>query len=515
MPAAIAPDRVAVYIRWSTEDQGQGHTLEIQRESCRYFCLSQGWAVRDDLTFIDDGYSGSSLERPALSRLRRAVREGQVQCVVVYKLDRLSRNIKDIINLVLDEWDERCAVRSTQEPVETSSDAGRMFFTMLGSFADFERSTIRTRTWSGKRKSAEKGRNPGMVYPFGFCRAEGGGWAVQEAEAPVVRRIFADYLRGRSCRTLAAELNVDGLRTRSGRMWQDADISRILRNPLYAGRLVYNRRDYAGRRKHGRIRERPEEEVVRVDGAAPALVSPEIWDQAERLRQSRPRVGRGASARTHGSPFLLSGLLRCPCGRSWVGIRGGRQGERYYTCAGARTSGPARCHSRSVKAESLESFVVDRIRRTWPLKGAFRHELLDGLSARLAEQQEFARQVRQRCSALNSALERFKADYKEGRLTGEVYMELTAETRHELSELSDRLKRHQSEEREIAGVQIDLRQAEHWHQRLDAWDALELPEQKRLLQLLVSRIHLHRPRGAGEADLHVEWRLPKEAALGK
>jgi site-specific DNA recombinase len=118
MKTKIASDKVAIYIRWSTEDQGQGHTLEIQRESCRYYCMSQGWVAREDLTFIDDGWSGSNLERPALTRLRDSVKAGQVECAVVYKLDRLSRNIKDIINLVLGEWEEACCVRSTQEPVE-------------------------------------------------------------------------------------------------------------------------------------------------------------------------------------------------------------------------------------------------------------------------------------------------------------------------------------------------------------------------------------------------------------
>jgi site-specific DNA recombinase len=119
MPQVITPDKVAIYIRWSTEDQGQGHTLEIQRESCRYFCLSQGWAPRVEQIYIDEGYSGANLERPALTRLRQAVTARLIDCVVVYKLDRLSRNIKDIINLALDEWEGLCCVRSTQEPVET------------------------------------------------------------------------------------------------------------------------------------------------------------------------------------------------------------------------------------------------------------------------------------------------------------------------------------------------------------------------------------------------------------
>ncbi|HWI66569.1 MAG TPA: recombinase family protein, partial [Symbiobacteriaceae bacterium] len=87
----VDPTKVAIYIRWSTEDQGEGTTLEVQSETCRAYLVSQGWAVNPELIFIDDGYSGGSIERPAMARLRSAVAAGEVHCVVVYKLDRLSR----------------------------------------------------------------------------------------------------------------------------------------------------------------------------------------------------------------------------------------------------------------------------------------------------------------------------------------------------------------------------------------------------------------------------------------
>ncbi|MDB4894713.1 MAG: resolvase, partial [Firmicutes bacterium] len=507
MKTKIASDKVAIYIRWSTEDQGQGHTLEIQRESCRYYCMSQGWVARDELTFIDDGWSGSNLERPALARLRDSVRAGQVECAVVYKLDRLSRNIKDIINLVLDEWEEACCVRSTQEPVDTTSDAGKMFFTMLGSFADFERSSIKSRTWSGKVKNAEKGRNPGMVYPFGLQKAEAGGWEIREDEAAVVRRIFAEYLRGRSCRLIAFGLNDQGTPTRSGRMWQNADISRLLRNPLYAGRLVFNRRAFAQKKKLGRVVEKDAAEVISCDGAAPAIVDQESWDQAARIRAGRPRVNRGASARTQSSPYLLSGLLKCPCGHAWVGIQGGKQNQRFYACAGARSAGAAKCASRSITAATLDGFVVARVRETWPLKGGFRADMLEGLADRLREHEVRVKALKGRFSAVEALLERFKGDYKAGKLAAEVYMELTRESRAEREQISGQLAAADAERREIAGSQVDLEQAGAWYARLDEWDALALTEQQQILRMLIARVVVSRPKGAQDVSIHVDWRL--------
>lgn len=508
MKAAIASDKVAIYIRWSTEDQGLGHTLEIQRESCRYYCLSQGWAPRDDLTFIDDGYSGSTLERPAMTRLRAAVAGGAVDCVVLYKLDRLSRNIKDIINLVLDEWEDTCTVRSTQEPVDTSSDAGRMFFTMLGSFADFERASIKTRTWSGKRKNAEKGRNPGIIYPYGFAKAEAGGWEIVPDEAAVIRRIFDEYLKGRSCRHIAFGLNDEGRRTRSDKLWANADISRLLRNPLYCGRLEYNRRAFAAKRKTGKVADKPAGEVITFDGAAPAIVDTETWAQAERVRASRPRVDRGSSARTQSSPYLLSGLLRCTCGHAWVGIQGGKANERFYACAGARSSGPAKCTSRSVKTAALDAFVLQRVQLTWPLKGPFRADLLAGLRHTADDHEARIRSLRQRLSAQDSALARFREDYKTGKLTAEIYMELISDTRAEREQLATHLQNALADHKTAGQAREQVEQAADWYARLDAWEALELTERQQVLRMLIERITVSRPKGGPDLTLHVDWRLP-------
>jgi site-specific DNA recombinase len=508
MKTKIASDKVAIYIRWSTEDQGQGHTLEIQRESCRYYCLSQGWVAREDLIYIDDGWSGGNLERPALTRLRGAVQEGQVDCVVVYKLDRLSRNIKDIINLVLDEWEDACCVRSTQEPVDTTSDAGKMFFTMLGSFADFERSSIKTRTWAGKRKNAEKGRNPGIVYPYAFQKAEAGGWEVIAEEASVVRRIFSEYIRGRSCRLIAFGLNDQGVRTRGGRMWQNADISRLLRNPIYTGRLVYNRRAFAQKKKLGRVVEKDASEVIVFEGAAPTVVDQETWDQAERIREGRPRVDRGGSARAQSSAYLLAGLLKCPCGHAWVGIQGGKQGERFYACAGARSAGAAKCASRSIRAATLDAFIVERVRETWPLKGGFRAEMLSGLAERVREHEVRVKALRGRLDTLEASLERFKGDYKAGKLAAEVYMELIREGRVEREQTTSQLAAADAEGRALAGSHVDLEHARDWYARLDEWEALELTERQQILRMLIARVQVSRPKGVKDISIHVEWRLP-------
>jgi site-specific DNA recombinase len=508
-PDKVAPDKVAIYIRWSTEDQGLGHTLEIQRESSRYYALSQGWSVRDDLTFIDDGHSGGSLERPALTRLRRQVRAGRVDCVVVYKLDRLSRNIKDIINLVLDEWDGICCVRSTQEPVDTTTDAGKMFFTMLGSFADFERATIKTRTWSGKLKNAEQGRNPGFPYPFGFRKGETGGYEVVEAEAAVVRQIFDLYLRGQSCHGIARMFNEQGIATRGGRGWADAYVSAILRNPIYFGRLVFNRQAHARGRKLGKVILNDANQVITVDGAAPAIVDPQTWEQVRRIAAQRPRVDRTGSPRTRSSAFLLTGLARCTCGHSIVGYYGGKGYKPYYYCAGAQKKGPAICVAGMVQARALERFVVERVRATWPLRGAFRADMLAGLNDRLRQHDAAGAALQARLDALSRHLERFKHDYQAGKLAADLYSELTAEARRERDELVARLRSAGALRQELAAARVDLDQLETWYGKLNDWETLETAEQKQVLQMLIAQVSVFRKRRTDDVHLHIDWRLPK------
>ncbi|HWI66646.1 MAG TPA: recombinase family protein, partial [Symbiobacteriaceae bacterium] len=239
---AVDPGRVAVYIRWSTDEQTEGTTLAVQREACEHYVRAQGWQFRDDLVYVDDGYSGGSLDRPGLAALRRAVQEGRVTCVVVFKLDRLSRSVLDTVSLVLQEWEGLCYIKSTREPVDTTSPAGKMFFYMLASYAEWERSVIRERTMSGKVKRAQQGKNPGGIAPYGYVRGDRPGEVVvHEGEAGVVRRIFASYAAGHGLHQIAAALNREGVKPRRSTRWFPTTVAQMLANPMYLGVREYGR----------------------------------------------------------------------------------------------------------------------------------------------------------------------------------------------------------------------------------------------------------------------------------
>lgn len=484
----VDPGRVAVYIRWSTDEQAEGTTLAVQLEACRHFILAQGWAFRDDLLFVDDGCSGSTLDRPALSRLRRAVAQGDVACVVVYKLDRLSRSVLDTVTLVLREWDGICAVRSTREAVDTASPTGSMLFYLLASYAEWERATIRERTMSGKIKRAQQGRNPGFPPPYGYARGDQPGqWVVAEAEAVIVRQIFRAYLAGRGVHTIAADLNQAGIRPRRAGAWRGETIWKIIANPAYTGLLRYGltaAATPAQRRQGGRGRTRlADPRYACVEGAVPALVSQAEFEQARQIRASR---GATAGCRARGGAFLLAGIARCRCGAT---LRGdARKGSlRYYRCTGG-------CASGLLPAAPLEDAVLAHVSQM--LEGAW--------EAPPAPDREAER--KQISSALAKAARtraRLSADYLSGDLPAKLYAAHTADLDRQEAALQSALA--------ALGAKPPLAPTQA-PALADALAHLAPEERKQLLRFAVSRCLAYRAPGRDGGIIELELVLRKAGA---
>lgn len=351
----VRPDRVAIYIRWSTDDQGDGTTAQVQLEGCRHYVLSQGWTVAEDLIFVDDGYSGGDLNRPAMANLRAAVAAGRVDCVVVFKIDRLSRNVVDTVNLVLREWEGRAYVKSAREPIDTTTPAGKMFFYTLVSFAEWERSVIRERTLSGKLRRLQEGRNPGFRPPYGLVVGDSpGAFALVPAEADVVREAFALCRAGLRPGEIARQLAARGLQFRADRPFTGRIVSAILRNPIYAGRLVYGRRVANPRRHDGgsrQIKSRTEPTVVSRTAVPPIVDEATFADAQSQLDSLALRDGRSAE-----SSHLLTGLARCRCSRGLVGVS--TAAGVYYVCAGKRAEGAGRCGGAHIRADELDGWLT-------------------------------------------------------------------------------------------------------------------------------------------------------------
>ena len=253
--------RCAIYTRKSSEEglAQEFNSLDAQRESAEAYILSQRHAGWTALTahYDDGGYTGANLERPGLRRLQADIGAGRVDCVVVYKVDRLSRSLLDFARL-MGEFDKRgISLVSVTQQFNTTASMGRLTLNILLSFAQFERELIAERTRDKMSASRRKGKWVGGIPPLGYDVATGGGrLIINEEEAEQVRAIFALYLKHGDLAAVLIEIQQRRWTTkhwttksgtlRPGRPMASGDLMRLLSNCVYAGKVHCERQSYPG-----------------------------------------------------------------------------------------------------------------------------------------------------------------------------------------------------------------------------------------------------------------------------
>ena len=354
--------RAAIYCRVSTEEQAERYGLSSQLTELRALTVRKGYTVPEGAEFLDDGYSGADLDRPALNRLRQGLRAKAFQIILVHDPDRLARKLAH--QLLLMEEIERAGVEI--EFLTVSKDAtpeGRLLLQVKGVIAEYEREKIRERTSRGRKEKARRGLVVAGPCPYGYRPdpANSGKLIIHEDEAETVRRIYRWLVEeGRSIRSIVTELRRLGIPSRRSPVWGKSSVRNILTNSLYAGQAYYNRRERTespktGKRGTGR-RFRAESEWIPI--AVPAIVPPELFEHV------RGQLIRNRGTLTGRPPirfYLLRGLLRCGrCGRKLIGIPS--HGRRVYRCVGRdRLVAPDRCRARTESAEKLESLVWETV----------------------------------------------------------------------------------------------------------------------------------------------------------
>ena len=338
--------RVATYTRISTDEEHQPFSLDAQADRLDSYVRSQdGWEVVRRFT---DQMSGSSLERPQLQRAIAEARLGRFDLLLVYRVDRLSRSVRGLAQVLEDLDESKVVFRSATEPFDTGSPAGRMMVQMLGVFAEFERATIIDRVIAGMERKAARGGWLGGTIPFGYRRnPKTDVLEPEESEAPLVPVIFDLYVNKRlGCRAVANWLNERGHRTREGRLWSHMTTLTVLRNEAYLGRVNFRDRVYPA--------------------THPGLIVESTLRAAKALLAER---GENYSRRrSNPSDYLLGGLLTCGlCGSKFIGTsaRGNRYQYRYYTCHRRNRYGLAGCPSERLPAEELDRAILGAMLETY------------------------------------------------------------------------------------------------------------------------------------------------------
>jgi site-specific DNA recombinase len=369
--------RCAIYTRKSSEEglEQAFNSLDAQREACAAFILSQkheGWTVLPSL-YDDGGFSGGTMDRPALQRLLGDIRAGQVDVVVVYKIDRLTRSLFDFAKIV-EAFDAKgVSFVSITQQFNTTTSMGRLTLNVLLSFAQFEREVAGERIRDKIAASKKKGMWMGGLPPLGYD-VQNRKLVVNEEEALTVRYIFQRYVQLKSVRTLQAELDAAGIRSKrralaDGRTYGGQKLSRgalylMLQNRIYRGEITHKANAYPG--EH------------------PAIADKALWDEVQAVL-SENRVNRAVGSYAK-QPSLLAGLVFDESGERLTPSHAVKKGTRYrYYVSRSLIIGTAKDRSkgRRIPAANLESLVITRLRTFLSDQGAIldviRDEHADGI----------------------------------------------------------------------------------------------------------------------------------------
>ncbi len=349
--------RCAIYTRKSTDEglDKDFNTLDAQRESGEAYILSQkneGWVCLPD-RYDDGGFTGGNMERPALQQLLNDVKAGKVNCIIVYKLDRLSRSLMDFAKIIeiLDQYN--ASFVSVTQQFSTSDSMGRLTLNILLSFAQFEREIISERTRDKIAASRRKGKWTGGTPFLGYdVSPSSGKLVINPVEADQVRQIFNLYLELQSLSEVVRELGDRGWTSKSwvtrkghlrkGIPYNKPRLSSFLKNIMYIGKIRYK------------------DEIH--EGEHDAIIDLDTWNEVQVQLKKGCRMPDQPRNRYKS---LLRGMLHCvACDAPMIHIPVTKKGKklyRYYVCTNAHNNGYDKCPAPSIPAEEIERFVLERL----------------------------------------------------------------------------------------------------------------------------------------------------------
>ena len=438
--------RATLYARVSTEEQTEGYSLDAQVSSFRAYCEAQGWSIVKE--YVESGVSGRSANRYLFQQMLHEAEAGLFEVVVVHKLDRFSRSLRDTLNHLhrLDTWG--VSFVSIVEAFDFTTPHGKLQMQILAAIAEWYSNNLGQEVIKGQTVRARRGL-PHARLPFGYRKGEDGVGEPLEPEAVVVRQIFEMYASGRyTGEQIGAELNKAGHLAPSGRSWYDAGVMALVRNPFYMGIVRYRGQSYPG--KH-----RP-------------LVTEEIFEQCQKVRKER-----GIHTRT-GSPklrvYTLAGIARCcECQKRLYCMFAGKY--LYYRCRTKQRGGRCSQSKAVIRADLLEAQVGEIIKSVELLPG-WRAMVLEHLKVKGEDVERYQRER----SRLEEKLRRVRQMYKEVEVSEAEYRRELKETKQRLASLNP--------PQEMRAEEM-LKAGEYLQTLAAAWEAATPRERKEIYQLVL------------------------------
>jgi site-specific DNA recombinase len=522
---------MALYARVSSEQQAQAQTIQSQLSALRERIKSDGGVLNSEYEFIDNGYSGSTLVRPALEQLRDAVAFGEVERVYVYAPDRLARKYAYQVMLV-DEFQ-----RTGVELVFLNREMGKspeddLLLQMQGMIAEYERAQMLERSRRGKRHKAQQGSvNVLSGAPFGYryiTVVEGGGEAryeVVEEQAEVVREIFNLVGRKRlSIADVKRHLEEKEIPSPKGKSWWDrTTIWGILKNPAYQGQAAF------GKTRTGKLRPRLREQRGQskqprkarssysvkseewLSIPVPSIVEKELFSVVQsQLEENRQRSRQGQ----RGAKYLLQGLLVCECcGYAYYGKalspsarKGNPRNYAYYRCIGSdayRFGGQRLCYNKQVRTDRLEQMVWQEVCQLLEDPNRLEHEYQHRLEAvQKAPNNTDLDMLEKQISKVRQGISRLIDGYAEGYLAKEEAEPRIRRFKQRLQALEEQAQNIRTQEQKTMDLQLVIGRIEEFSKKVKlGLENLDWDGQRELIRTLVKRVEI------GKEQINVVFRI--------
>ena len=373
----------AIYVRVSTMNQVDRDSLSTQESRLKAYCEAQNLSVYD--IYKDAGFSAKDTNRPALKKLFKDIEAGKIQTILVTKLDRITRSLRDLVKLVEFFAEKSVKFVSITQNVDSSGPFGRFMRDLLGLIAQLEREVTAERVSEDMHYRALQGKWNGGVIPFGYTTQqrifkeltksgineykaiaeatnicpEQKKLYIDEKESKIVKDIFNTYIETRSLRATTHTLNSKGIKTRNNATWAAASIRRVITNPTYTGKVWY------GKRKtnlhNGKLEPTNQETWKINEGEHKAIISKKIFDEASSILVKKSNKPTRAK-----NKYLLSGIIKCgKCGGSMYGYTFTKKGTDktyvYYKCQNNSSKGKSVCKGMTVQAKPLDDFVINTL----------------------------------------------------------------------------------------------------------------------------------------------------------
>jgi site-specific DNA recombinase len=468
--------RVGIWIRVSTQDQAEGDSPEHHEKRARFYAEAKGWKITT--VYHLEAVSGKSvMGHLETQRMLDDIKSGHTSGLIFSKLARLARNTKELLDIADIFKDCGADLISLAESIDTSSPAGRMFFTVQAALTQFEREEIAERVAASVPIRAKPGKPLGGAAPFGYQWRDR-ALVPDPNEAPIRRLMYEMYLKHRRKKTVALLLNEAGYRTRNGGRFSDTTVDRLLRDPIAKGQRRANYTKSLGEKKHWVLK--PEDEWVFTD--VEAVVPEEVWQQCNQVLKAQKQQPRLSAKK---SVQLFAGLAYCHCGtKLYVPSNAPK-----YVCFTCRNKIPVK-DLETVYYEQLQNFFLSP-------EEVMRY--VSKADEALREKQALLESLRDKQRQLTRDMDKLMRLYLDGQISGEGFGAQYKPLEEQVKGIGEQVPILQREIEQIKAHLLSPDGMVETGKRIYLnWSYLERDEKRQIVENTVEKIVV------GEQDITIE-----------